>query len=639
MSFPSTFGKYQIEREVGRGGFAVVYQAHDPSLGRRVAIKVPHAWLLTDTKFVERFRREARLAANLTHPHIVTIYEIGEEQVTPFIAMEWLEGMPLSRWLTAAKPPPLAVLQALLGVGAALDYAHGFGVVHRDIKPSNIMMVAGRGGVLTDFGIARLAQATPSTSGVMGTPNYMAPEVLKGQPATAAADIYALGVMLYEVMAGRPPFQGEPGIALAYQHVNEPPPDPRSFNPALPSSVAHLLVQALAKEPGQRPAKAETLTRGLMAGFGGGAPSAMESSITSKRRQSLPFLGGGALLIVVLLILTLTLASRLSPQATRTPNTIASDLIVTRTPIPLTPSRVYTTALTVAATPTPSPTLRPVSTVTPAIIPAFVIAADAVNVRSGPATSFGRIGQVRAGQQYAILARNDAGDWWQFDYGDGKLAWILASLTVANVAPSDVRVAEVIPPTYTPMPTSFAQPSFLQLYIPGNNTRSYWSMPTGRYDAYGVPFVLGSDPNAIWTSQADDVKYNPTMLELNVNERGISQMHLLYNGGDTYTQYLNNYAIDVKLVFDDGAVQSIPLIVGKELRDYRCETGVICQISNPSIRQVWGDGQYSVDMLSIPIAVEHRSKLLTKVLVEDVTMVNNGLLSPAINVIAVTLER
>lgn len=266
MPLPSTLGKYQIEREVGRGGFAVVYQAHDPSLGRRVALKVPHAWLLTDPKFVERFHREARLAASLTHPHIVTIYEIGEEQGTPFIAMEWLEGMPLDRWLAEVRPQPQAVLQALLGVGAALDMAHARGVVHRDIKPSNIMMVAGRGGVLTDFGIAKLlAQATASTSGVIGTPNYMAPEVLKGHPATSAADIYGFGVMLYQILTGRLPFEGDTPNAVAYQHANEPPPDPRGINPEVPKQTASLLFQMLAKNPRERPAGAERLLRGLLA--------------------------------------------------------------------------------------------------------------------------------------------------------------------------------------------------------------------------------------------------------------------------------------------------------------------------------------------------------------------------------------
>lgn len=306
MPLPSTLGKYQIEREVGRGGFAVVYQAHDPSLGRRVALKVPHAWLLTDPKFVERFHREARLAASLTHPHIVTIYEIGEEQGTPFIAMEWLEGMPLDRWLAEVRPQPQAVLQVLLGVGAALDYAHGRGVVHRDIKPSNIMVTAHRGGMLTDFGIAKLvAQATQSTSGVIGTPNYIAPELLKGQPATSATDIYALGVMLYQIVTGRLPFVGDTPHVVAYQHVNEPPPDPRRFNPNLSPPTAALLLQALAKDPRQRPASAVGLIQGLLRGqmaAGAGRPARTPPPVRKQpQRWRWPLWLAGVLVLVVII--------------------------------------------------------------------------------------------------------------------------------------------------------------------------------------------------------------------------------------------------------------------------------------------------------------------------------------------------
>ncbi len=349
---PSTLGRYRIEREVGRGGFAVVYQAYDHSLGRKVAIKVPHPWLLSDPKSVERFHREARLAANLTHPHIVTIYEIGDEQGTPFIAMEWLEGVSFQDWLRKAQPIPQASLQALSGAGAALDYAHARQIIHRDIKPSNIMMVAGRGGVLTDFGIARsLVQASQSTSNVMGTPNYMAPEVLKGQAATAASDIYALGVILFEILTGRPPFFGDTPNAVAYQHANVPPPDPRSINPTLPKPAAVLVLQALAKDPRQRPVGAERLIRELLA---------RSVAPVAPGKQRLPWAIGGAAILLALILLMWGVIDRFTSnqiEPTQVAN-VATPLAST------TPTRVLTNTLS-PATHTTSPTQLPISTIAP----------------------------------------------------------------------------------------------------------------------------------------------------------------------------------------------------------------------------------------------------------------------------------
>ena len=362
-----TLGPYRILREIGRGGMAIVYEAYQPSLDRRVAIKVPHAWLLADPKFVERFRREARLAANLTHPHIVTIHEIGEEQGTPFIVMEWLEGMPLDRWLAAAKPSLQAVLQALLGVGVALDAAHAKGVVHRDIKPSNIMITADRGGVLTDFGIAKLlAQATQSTSGVMGTPNYMAPEVLKGQPTTAASDIYALGVMLYQIVVGRLPFQGENPTAVAYQHANELPPDPRSFNPSLPPQTAALLLQALAKDPRQRPTGAERLIQGVLVAWQGTQGGQRQSHRFRQHPNATGRCWWRALLVLFVVALFAWALTRDSAPPTPPPievTQVVSDKIASVSP----PAPTHTATLSSTLSTTPAPPLSPTPTSAPTL--------------------------------------------------------------------------------------------------------------------------------------------------------------------------------------------------------------------------------------------------------------------------------
>jgi serine/threonine-protein kinase len=253
-------GKYRIERELGRGGYATVYQAYDPTLDRRVALKVPHATYLADAEFVARFRREALTAARLSHPNIVTIHEIGEQDGTPFIVMELLEGAGLPAWLAQNRADLAANLRLLEGIAAALDFAHGRGVIHRDIKPANVIVVPNRGAVLTDFGIARAYDATAhSLSAKIGTPRYMAPEQAEGRPQTAACDIYGFGVLLYEVLTGRPPFTADTSAAILHQHVHATPPEPCSLNPNLPAAAGKHLLEALAKDPTQRPKSARAL--------------------------------------------------------------------------------------------------------------------------------------------------------------------------------------------------------------------------------------------------------------------------------------------------------------------------------------------------------------------------------------------
>lgn len=270
MPQPTTLGKYRIERELGRGGFATVYQAYDPTLDRRVAIKTPHPAYLADAEFGARFRREALLAARLGHPNIITIHEIGEQDGVPFIVMQLVEGATLQTWLVQNRPDPAAALRLLEGVAAALDYAHGRGIIHRDVKPANVIVTPNRSAVLTDFGIARAFDATShSISAQIGTPRYMAPEQAEGQPLTAACDIYGFGVLLYEVLAGRSPFTGDTPAALLHQQVHGAPPDPCSLNPSLPPAAGRHLLEALAKDPARRPRSARALVRTLLADFEG----------------------------------------------------------------------------------------------------------------------------------------------------------------------------------------------------------------------------------------------------------------------------------------------------------------------------------------------------------------------------------
>ena len=230
----SAIGHYRILSEIGRGGMAVVYKAVDQRLDRVVALKVLLPQLTADPKFVQRFQREASMAGRLTHANIVTIYDVGQDQGRYFIAMQFLEGQTLQDMISRRGALPLRQAHSILKpVASALDYAHSRGVVHRDIKPTNIIVGPDGTVTLTDFGIARAHEDSrlTGTGQMIGTPQYMAPEQVQGAAADARTDVYALGVVLYEMLAGRVPFQATTPMAVLHQQVYEAPPPARQYNP------------------------------------------------------------------------------------------------------------------------------------------------------------------------------------------------------------------------------------------------------------------------------------------------------------------------------------------------------------------------------------------------------------------------
>lgn len=247
--------RYRIEGELGRGGFATVYRAHDLQLDRKVALKVMAAAISHDPAFVARFEREARLAARLDHRNIVTVFDIGTmSDGRPFISMRLLDGLALERILEReGHMEPGRAIAILAQVAEALDYTHRAGFIHRDVKPANIMLDANGHATLTDFGIAHALDAMRVTmTGVsIGTPRYMAPEQITGSNPTAAADIYALGCTAFEMLAGRPPFEGS-GTSLLYRVVHEPAPSLMEMRPDLGEAAATVLGRALAKDPAER---------------------------------------------------------------------------------------------------------------------------------------------------------------------------------------------------------------------------------------------------------------------------------------------------------------------------------------------------------------------------------------------------
>ncbi|HVX18772.1 MAG TPA: Stk1 family PASTA domain-containing Ser/Thr kinase [Acidimicrobiales bacterium] len=262
-------GRYELHRRIARGGMAEVFLARDQLLERPVAVKILVPEFATDQSFVERFRREAQAAANLNHPNIVGVYDWGKEAGTHFIVMEYVDGRSLADILKAeGTVHPDRAADIATDVGAALGFAHRNGVVHRDVKPGNVLI--SRDGVVkvTDFGIARATTSgadanLTQTGSVMGTATYFSPEQAQGRPVDPRSDLYSLGVVMYEMVCGRPPFQGDSPVAIAYKHVQEQPVPPRHLNTAIPPAYEAITMKLLAKNPANRYASAEDLRADL----------------------------------------------------------------------------------------------------------------------------------------------------------------------------------------------------------------------------------------------------------------------------------------------------------------------------------------------------------------------------------------
>ncbi len=249
-------GAYQILGELGRGGMATVYRAYQPALEREVALKVLPDFLVEQPGFKARFHREAVAVARLQHPNILSVFDHGEQDGVTYIVSEYVEGGTLAARLGAPIQLDYCV-RLLRPVADALDYAHSEGVVHRDVKPSNILLDRRGVPILSDFGLARVAESAESerltqTGAMVGTPTYMAPEQCAGHEAGPAADIYALGVIAFEMITGRVPFNAPTPLGVIAAHQMTPPPSPRKLNPSLPESVVQPILTCLAKDPRQR---------------------------------------------------------------------------------------------------------------------------------------------------------------------------------------------------------------------------------------------------------------------------------------------------------------------------------------------------------------------------------------------------
>lgn len=261
--------RYRLDHQQGSGGMAVIYKATDLALGRIVAVKILRPSLTNDHSFLVRFRQEARNVANLSHPNIVTVHDVGQDNNTHYIVMEYIDGANLKDIIREESPLPISkVLDLGIQICAGVGYAHRAKLVHADVKPQNILVTDNNKVKVTDFGIAQALAATQPQERqkvVWGSPHYFSPEQAQGEYPTPASDVYSLGIVLYEMLTGRLPFVGSDQQALALAHIRDAPPRLSEINPQIPTDLERIILKSLSKDPNARHRSADVLGRILIA--------------------------------------------------------------------------------------------------------------------------------------------------------------------------------------------------------------------------------------------------------------------------------------------------------------------------------------------------------------------------------------
>ncbi|MBX3086019.1 MAG: SUMF1/EgtB/PvdO family nonheme iron enzyme [Anaerolineae bacterium] len=358
-------GQYQITAVLGEGGMATVYRAHQLSIKRDVAIKVIESKLARNPEFVKRFEREAQTVASLDHPHILKVFDFGQQGNLIYLVMELKTGGTLSKQIATRQLPLERISELLTQIGAALDYAHGRGIIHRDLKPQNVLLDEQGNAFLTDFGIAKLIQpdytALTQTGAAMGTPAYMSPEQWQGRMLDARSDLYALGIMLYEMLTGQVPFRADTPASMMFAHLQETPPPLHEVRADLPRHLEPVVATALSKSPDARFQTAKSLADAFRDALNGkifvSPPKTpitpnhgiIPPSASTRRGISLPLAITGAMVLILAVVGGLFLTSQQNNPPTPSSNALST-------------SETHVAVLT-TATP-PKPTLKPFVTET-----------------------------------------------------------------------------------------------------------------------------------------------------------------------------------------------------------------------------------------------------------------------------------
>ncbi len=587
-------GRYQIERELGRGGMAVVYLAHDPLVNRPVAIKVLPVQLALETRFLARFKHEAKVVAALEHPAIVPVYDFGEHDQQPFIVMRY---MPRGSLADRLKQRSLSITETSAifeWLAPGLDFAHTKNIIHRDLKPDNILFDQAGKAYLSDFGLAKLVgrseTALTMTGGLVGTPAYMSPEQVTGEKdLDGRSDIYSMGAIFFQMLTGELPYQADTAMSLALKHVTEPVPHILEVNPDLPPGCEAIIARAMAKD---RPDRYATLAQMSTAIAGVAAAGEVPHPITPieetvidslpapppapppatapptppappPKRRAMPgwlwillgFLALGFLALIV---------------------AVGAVIIVTGRPEPaMTPTSSFIAGVDSTTTAAPSATItQPAST-------------------PGPPAP----GATAAGLQ-----------------------------TTPTPSPTA---------TSTPEPVAVAAFQAIPLGSAANGPSDFESPPIGEHIFGDVPFSL---TGMVFKSQASPVPHNqsPTSLLLTMDVPRAYRVHLLLNSGNGFIQFMGQNIGQVVAYCDGAPFTVVDLRLGRDVREWHVADNVVS--SATGVSQVWDDSVGHIDLLSLDLPAACLEGSLTGLDLLDLSLTAVNSLDPALNLAGITVE-